>query len=214
MDWSTIINLVLGTGLVATVVGLLSIRSELKKARAEAEKATAEADTVKITNTEQATRILVQNIVEPLRQELDATRKELLEAREELKEVPSLKREVARLRKAFESVNRCAYADECPVLDELQNISGGAVGRKDGQRKSHIVAGHRAAKRRGTRPSGHSSGHVDSPATDRQSADGSGVQRTDLSGACVAEKAGRRGRDSERPGHQSGKGGDDNEGLC
>ena len=70
MALSEILNIVFGTGLVATIIGILSIRSELKKARAEAEKAMAEADSVKITNTENATRILIQNIVEPLREEL------------------------------------------------------------------------------------------------------------------------------------------------
>ena len=35
MELSEILNLVFGTGLVATIVGLLNIRSELRKARAE-----------------------------------------------------------------------------------------------------------------------------------------------------------------------------------
>lgn len=120
MDLSTILNFVFGTGLVATLISLLSIRSELRKVRAEAKKAEAEADSVKITNTENATRILVQNIVEPLREELDATRKELYQAREELKEVPPLKRQVVRLCKAMEAVKSCPYNSECPVRDELQ----------------------------------------------------------------------------------------------
>lgn len=110
MTLSEILNLVFGTGLVATVVGLLSIRSELRKARAEARRAEAEADTVKITNTDNATRILMENIVEPLREELDATRKEL----------NSVKREVARFRKAVEAIPLCPYHGECPVLGELQ----------------------------------------------------------------------------------------------
>lgn len=110
MELSEILNIVFGTGLVATVVGLLSIGSELRKARAEARRAEADADTVKITNTEQATRILIENIVEPLREELDATRKEL----------NSVKREVARFRKAVEAIPLCPYHGECPVLGELQ----------------------------------------------------------------------------------------------
>ncbi len=111
MELSEILNYVFGTGLVATVAGLLNIRSELKKARAEARRAEAEADTVKITNTEQATRILIDNIVKPLKGELDATRKEL----------SSVKRVVVRLSKALEAINLCSYHDECPVLGKLQD---------------------------------------------------------------------------------------------
>ena len=43
MDLSTILNYVFGTGLVATLISLLSIRSELRKVRAEAKKAEAGA---------------------------------------------------------------------------------------------------------------------------------------------------------------------------
>lgn len=110
MDWSEILNVVFGTGLLATIVGLLSIRSELRKARAEAEKAMAEADTVKITNTENATRILIDNIVKPLTEKLDETHKEL----------QGNKRELTRLRKALEAIQLCPYRGECPVLGELQ----------------------------------------------------------------------------------------------
>lgn len=111
MDWSEILNVVLGGGLVASVIGIVTIRSALKKARAEAERALAEADTVKITNTEQATRILIENIVEPLKQELYETRKEL----------SALKREVARFRKAVDSANSCRYSDDCPVLERMRD---------------------------------------------------------------------------------------------
>ena len=59
MDLSQILNVILGGSLVGAIISIVTIRSALKKARAEAEKALAESDTVKITNTEQATRILV-----------------------------------------------------------------------------------------------------------------------------------------------------------
>lgn len=110
MELSEVLNLVLGGGLVCTLIGLLTIRSALKKAKAEAEKALAESDTVKITNTEQATRILIENIVEPLKEELNETRKDL----------NSTKREMARLRKALDHANACEYHNSCPVLDELR----------------------------------------------------------------------------------------------
>ncbi|QFQ11569.1 hypothetical protein C7Y71_008590 [Pseudoprevotella muciniphila] len=110
-DLSQILNWLLGGSLVGALISIVTIRSALKKARAEAERAIAESDTVKITNTEQATRILIQNIVEPLKQELNETRKEL----------SSLKREVARFRKAVDSANSCRYSDDCPVLERMRD---------------------------------------------------------------------------------------------
>lgn len=110
MELSEILNVVLGGSLVGALISIVTIRSALKKARAEAEKALAESDTVKITNTEQATRILVENIVKPLTEELNETRKEL----------GSLKREVARFRKAVDSANSCRYNSDCPVLERMR----------------------------------------------------------------------------------------------
>ena len=77
MELSEILNLVLGGGLLAAVIGLLTLKATVRKANAEAEKARAEAETVRIDNTEQATRILIDNIVEPLKKELNETREEL-----------------------------------------------------------------------------------------------------------------------------------------
>lgn len=110
MDLSQILNVLLGGSLVGAIISIVTIRSALKKARAEAEKALAESDTVKITNTEQATRILVENIVNPLVEELNETRKE----------IGSIKREVARLRKAIDGANSCRYNADCPVLERLR----------------------------------------------------------------------------------------------
>lgn len=120
MELSEILNVVLGGGLIGALISIVTIRSALKKARAEAEKAVAESDTVKITNTEQATRILIQNIVEPLKQELNETRKEL----------SSLKREVARFRKAVDSANSCRYSDDCPVLERMRDTQKEREGGK------------------------------------------------------------------------------------
>ena len=110
MDWSEVLNVILGGGLTATIIAIVTLRSTMRKAKAEAETAKAEANTVNITNTEQATRILVENIVEPLKQELDATRRDL----------SSTKREMARLRKAIDDANSCKYSDNCPVLRRMQ----------------------------------------------------------------------------------------------
>ena len=137
MDLSEILNFVLGGSLVGAVVSIVSIRSALKKARADAERALAEADTVKLTNTEQATRILVDNIVEPLKEELNETRREL----------GLLKREVARFRKAVDSANSCRYNADCPVLERMRNTPREHVGvkarsvnvKRHGQRGSPVV---------------------------------------------------------------------------
>lgn len=114
MGLSEILNFVLGGSLIGAIISILSIRSTLKKVRGEAEQALAAADTVKITNTEHATRILVENIVQPLKEELNETRKEL----------SSLKRVVASLRKAIEGANSCSYHDDCPVLERLRKSPG------------------------------------------------------------------------------------------
>ena len=63
MELSEIINLVLGGGLVATIAAIITLKSTVRKAKAEAEKAEVEAETVRIDNTEKATRVLIENIV-------------------------------------------------------------------------------------------------------------------------------------------------------
>lgn len=117
MELSEILNLVLGGGLLAAVIGLLTLKATVRKANAEAEKARAEAETVRIDNTEQATRILIDNIVEPLKKELNETREEL---RATKKEFESTKREMARLRKAIGDAGNCKHSDACPVLSRLR----------------------------------------------------------------------------------------------
>ena len=127
MDFSAVMNLVLGGGLVATIIAIITLKSTVREARAKAEKATAEAETVRIDNTEHATRILIENIVEPLKKELGATR-----------------REMARLRKAIDGANDCQYRSDCPVLYELRDLPktepdyfDEPVRPKRGQRKKH-----------------------------------------------------------------------------
>lgn len=111
MVLSEILNWILGASLLTTLIGLVTMRAKVREANAGADRAVAEADTVRITNTEQATRILIENIVEPLKQELDATRKEL----------NSFKREVVKLRKAIADANNCRYSDDCPVLERMRD---------------------------------------------------------------------------------------------
>lgn len=110
MNLSEIINILLGGGLLSAVVAIVTLRSTARKAKAEAAKAEADAETVRVDNAEHATRILVENIVKPLKEELDATRK-ALEAN---------KREMARLRKSIDTANSCKHRDDCPVLYGLR----------------------------------------------------------------------------------------------
>jgi len=110
MEPSTIIELILGGGLVAAITGIITLRQTLRKARAEADNAHADVETVKLTNTEHATKILMDMIVKPLKDDLHETRKDL----------NSTKREMARLRKAIDEANSCKYSDTCPVLDRMR----------------------------------------------------------------------------------------------
>lgn len=139
MSPSEILNIIFGGGLVALIVALFTMKATVRKANADAEKAKADAESVRITNTENATRILVENIVNPLKEELNTTREELnatrnelhttrekLSANEELmagmqKELASTKRAVSRLSRAVESAKNCPHTDDCVVLYKLRN---------------------------------------------------------------------------------------------
>ena len=118
MTFSEILNILLGGGLLALVVGVITLKATVRKANAEAERAKADAEGVRITNTENATRILVENIVKPLKEELNATREDLQATK---REMASTKREMQRLRKAVESASNCPHSDGCPVLRKLRD---------------------------------------------------------------------------------------------
>lgn len=118
MTFSESLNILLGGGLLALVVGVITLKATVRKANAEAERAKADAESVRITNTENATRILVDNIVKPLKEELNATREDLQATK---KEMASTKREMARLRKAVEAAVGCPHSDDCPVLAKLRD---------------------------------------------------------------------------------------------
>ena len=132
MSFSEFLNIVLGGGVAALFVVVATMKATVRKANADAEKARADAEAVRITNTENATRILMENIVKPLKEELHATREELHTTREKLsateefmvgmqKELASTKRAVSRLSRAVESAKNCPHADDCVVLYELRN---------------------------------------------------------------------------------------------
>lgn len=127
MALSEILNIILGGGLITALLALATLKATIRKANAEAEKAKAEAETVRFDNAEHATRILMENIVEPLKKELNATR-----------------REMARLRKALDHANACVYHSSCPVLYELRDLPKGVAadgvdgkGGPNGQKGQH-----------------------------------------------------------------------------
>ena len=94
------------------------VNAEAAEAIAQARKAEAEAEAVKITNAENATRILIENIVKPLKKELDETHEAIQVLR---KEVAVSNREISRLRKAIECATNCPYSSGCPVISMLLN---------------------------------------------------------------------------------------------
>lgn len=121
MTFSEILNILLGGGLLALVVGVITLKATVRKANADAERAKADAESVRITNTENAPRILVENIVKPLKEELNATREDLQATK---REMASTKREMQRLRKAVEAASGCPHSDNiggCPVLHRLRD---------------------------------------------------------------------------------------------
>lgn len=137
MEISEILNILLGGGLVGTVAAIGSLRATVRKAKAEASKAEADAETVRVDNADHATRLLVDNIVKPLKDELNATRKDL----------QATKREMARLRKSIDSANSCKHRDECPVLyglreqPKVRDATGRDTGGTPGQHRARDKAG-------------------------------------------------------------------------
>ena len=141
---------------MALIIAVATLRATVRKANADAEKAKADAESVHITNTENATRILMENIVKPLKEELNATRDKLSAAERLMasiqKELASTKRVLSRLSRAVESANNCPHADDCVVLYKLRNnskesdssdgfIKGSHVSRHNERNKTTDVEG-------------------------------------------------------------------------
>ena len=154
MEFSELLNYILGGGVLALLIGVLTLKATVREAnakaeqaKADAEKAKAEAESVRIDNAEHATRILIENIVEPLRAELHETRKELHETKEELratkKELGATKREMARVRKAIGDANDCKHSDACPVLFRLRDLP---KGESDNHERSPGIRGQPEAR--------------------------------------------------------------------
>ncbi len=118
MTFSEILNILLGGGFITLVVSVITLKATVRKANADAERAKADAESVRITNTDTATRVLVENIVKPLKEELNATREDLQATK---REMASTKREMGKLRRALEAARDCPHTDYCPVLFKLRD---------------------------------------------------------------------------------------------
>ena len=80
--------------------------AEVASLRAQVEASKVDTRGDELANVKEAMSILMEQVVEPLKKEINAIRKEL-----------------ARLRRAVEKANRCPFADHtnaCPVLGELR----------------------------------------------------------------------------------------------
>lgn len=80
--------------------------AEVEQLRAQVEATQADTRGDELANVKEAMAILMDQVVEPLKREINAIRREL-----------------ARLRRAVEKANRCPFADHadaCPVLAELR----------------------------------------------------------------------------------------------
>ena len=111
-DWMTFL---LGGGALSLMIGMLTLRARVRKVESEAEE-------LDLKNSKSATSILMTNIVEPLKGELDETRKEF----------NATKREMQRLRYAIRSANGCDYHLQCPVLHQLRESQDDGKGGEEG----------------------------------------------------------------------------------
>lgn len=89
---SSVLNLLLGGGLVVTLVTLRS-----QKAKAE-----EEAKGLALDNDKKVSEMVNEYFVEPLK-----------------KDITSLRRQVSRLTRAIEKIPSCPHSADCPVKEEL-----------------------------------------------------------------------------------------------
>ena len=89
---SGILNLVLTSGLIVTLVTLKSIQKKAKE----------EAESVALDNEKKLSEMIKEYFVEPLK-----------------KEITSLRRTVSRLTRAIDRIPSCPHSADCPVKDAL-----------------------------------------------------------------------------------------------
>lgn len=85
---------------------------EVEKLKSDVQLAKANTRSNELDNVKKAMEILMDEVVEPLKTEINEIRKEL-----------------GRFRRAVEKANTCRLATDCPVRHELQHAE-----RRDGQR--------------------------------------------------------------------------------
>ncbi len=91
---SLALNLVLGGGLIVTLVTIRSLKT----------KAEEEAKSLSIDNDRKVSELVNEYFVEPLK-----------------KDITSLRRQVSRLTRAIEKIPSCPHSADCPVKDELDD---------------------------------------------------------------------------------------------
>lgn len=98
---SLLLNLVLGGGLLVT---LLTLRAARQKANIEVDQAKVDVEGTMLDNDEKASRVLIDYVVDPLK-----------------REISGLRRDVRRLQQAIDKIPECPHADSCPVKTEMKN---------------------------------------------------------------------------------------------
>jgi uncharacterized protein (DUF3084 family) len=84
--------------------------AEVEQLQTQIEISKTDVRTHELENVDKGMEILMKQVVEPLKKDLNEVRKELDEVRKEL----------IRLRKAISKINNCPHSAHCPVRDELQ----------------------------------------------------------------------------------------------
>lgn len=98
-----ILTAIIGAGGFKMYIDRRKYIQEVEKLKAEVRASQVNTRGSELDNVQKAMRILMDEIVEPLKQEINAIRKEL-----------------GKLRRAVEKANGCRFAADCPVRGELQ----------------------------------------------------------------------------------------------
>lgn len=98
-----ILTAVIGAGGFKMYIDRRKYIQEVEKLKADVRAAQVNTRGSELDNVQKAMQILMDEIVEPLKQEINAIRKEL-----------------GKLRRVVEKANNCRFATNCPVRDELQ----------------------------------------------------------------------------------------------
>jgi hypothetical protein len=98
-----VLTAIIGAGGFKMYIDRRKYIQEVAKLKAGVDADNAETRGRELDNVQKAMQILMQEVVEPLKKEINAVRKE-----------------VGKLRKAVEKANTCPFAIDCPVRGELQ----------------------------------------------------------------------------------------------